>query len=253
MIKTELSRGLELIGGTLLMIIRGLRFINTLPTNWKRCIEQAYFIGYRTLPIVGVMSFFIGAVLALQTGYSLNSVNGASGFLGNIVGLSLCRELGPVMTAFLLSGRVGSSIAAEIGAMRVYQEVDALHTMKISPYRFLIFPRLIGILCIMPILTIFAVIIGWWGGQIISQYVDFIGLSPQLYWRGILESVTFKSVFDGLIKAEIFGLVAVSIACYEGFVTKGGPREIGRSVTRAVVEGMVMILVLDYVITKCQI
>lgn len=253
MITTEIKRGFELVGGTVLMVFHGLRFLPTFFSGWQRCLEQAYIIGYRTLPIVTVMSFFIGAVLALQTGYSLGSVQGASGFLGNIVGLSMCRELGPVMTAFLLAGRCGSSIGAEIGAMRVYQELDALHTMGISPYRFLVFPRLVGVLIMMPILTMFAIILGWWGGQVVSEYVGFITLSPQLYWRGILESVKFKSVMDGLVKAEIFGLVAVAVACYEGFATSGGPREIGRSVTRSVVEGMVMILVLDYVVTKCQI
>lgn len=252
MIKREFERGFELVGGSVLVLIKALAHVGSVHRQWPRCVEQAYLMGYRTLPIVAVMSFFIGAVLALQTGYSLSSVTGAHGFLGNVVGLSMCRELGPVMAAFLLAGRVGSSIAAELGAMTVYQEVDALRTMDISPHRFLVLPRLVGIFLMMPALTIFAIVIGWLGGQVISEQVDFINLPSQLYWRGLRHSVDFQSVLDGLVKAQVFGVVVVAVACHEGLSTKGGPREIGRAVTRAVVSGMVMILLLDYVITKFQ-
>ncbi len=253
MIKKEFQRTLVLVGGSILTLAKAFSHISSLPRQWPRCFEQAYLMGYRTFPIVAIMSFFIGAVLALQTGYSLSSVKGAHGFLGNIVGLSMCRELGPVMTAFLLAGRVGSAIAAELGAMTVYQEIDALRMMNISPYRCLVLPKIIAVLFMMPALAIFSIVIGWIGGQVVSSYVDFIDLTPQLYWRGLRESLSFQSVWDGLVKAEFFGLVVVAIACHEGFSTQGGPREIGRAVTRAVVAGMIVILLLDYIITKIQI
>ena len=253
MIRREIERGLELVGGSILLLTQSLAYVPTLPRQWYRCLEQAYLIGYRTFPIVAVMSLFIGGVLALQTGYSLGSVTGANAFLGNIVGISLCRELGPVITAFLLAGRVGSSIAAELGAMTVYQEIDALRTMNIPPQRLLVLPKIVAVLVMMPALTIFAVAIGWIGGQLVSEHVAFINLDTNTYRHGLRSSVNYQSVWDGLVKAEVFGLVVVLVACYEGLATRGGPREIGRAVTRAVVSGMVLILILDYFITKAQI
>ncbi len=236
-----------------MLFVEAVRFIPTLPKQWFRVIDHAFSMGYLTLPIVGVLSFFIGAVLALETGYSLANFAGAQRYLGNIVGLSMCQELGPVMTALLLAGRVGSSITAEIASMKVYQEVDALTTMNIPPARVLVMPRLVAIAFMMPILTIFSVIIGWYGGAVVSQHVDFIHLDPNIYWRGLKSLVEFESVWDGLVKAEIFGLLIVLIACNEGLRTQGGPREIGRAVTRAVVASMVAVLFLNYFITKIQL
>jgi phospholipid/cholesterol/gamma-HCH transport system permease protein len=244
MLRQELERGLAVIGGSLVLAGRCMRHLGSLRYQWKRCLEQAYVMGYRTFTIVAILSFFIGAVLALQTGYSLGALTGATGFLGHIVGLSVCRELGPVMTAFLL---------AELAAMTVYQEVDALRTMNLSVERILVLPRLVAILVMMPALTLFAIVMGWYGGAVVGEYVDFINLSPQLYWRGLKTAVEFKSLVDGLVKAECFGFIVVLVACYNGLATKGGPREIGRAVTHAVVAAMILILIFDYLITKFQI
>jgi len=252
MLRQEMAKGLNIIGGTLLLLFHALKHMGSLPRQWALCLEHAYMIGYRTFPIVAVMSLFIGGVLALQTGYSLSTLTGAKNFLGNVVGLSMARELGPVMTAFLLAGRMGSSIAAELGAMTVYQEVDALKMMNVPPERFLVLPRIVAILLMMPALTLFSVVLGWMGGQLVSEYVQFIQLDSSIYWRGLKASVEFKSVMDGLVKAELFGLVVVLVGCYEGLSARGGPREIGRAVTHAVVGAMVLILVLDYFVTRAQ-
>lgn len=245
-----IASGLDRVGSSVLLLTESLRHIHTVPKQVDRVLFHCFHIGYKTFPIVAIMSLFIGGVLALQTGFSLENVSGAQSFLGSIVGLSMARELGPVMTAFLVAGRAGSAITAELASMKVYQEVDALITMNLSPERILVLPRLIAILIMMPVLVIASTIIGWYGGMIVSHYVEFISLEPETYWQGVRDFVNFKSVRDGLVKGEIFGIVVVLICCNEGLRTVGGPREIGYSVTRAVVGSMMMILFLDYFITK---
>lgn len=205
-------------------------------------------MGFQTMPIVGILSFFIGAVLALQTGFALQPVGGEA-FIGSIVGLSLARELGPVMTAILLTGRVGSAITAELASMKVYQEVDALQTMNIPAEKILVLPRLAAAFLTVPFLTILAILIGWFGGVAASIFTDYIQLGSRIYWRSLTDFVTFTDVFDGLIKAQIFGIAVVLIACNQGLNTKGGPREIGTSVTKAVVTSLIFILLADYFIT----
>jgi phospholipid/cholesterol/gamma-HCH transport system permease protein len=241
---------LENMGHTAILFWRTLLYIPYLPRQWRSFIDQCFQIGYKTLPIVSILSIFIGAVLALQAGFSLSKFPGAQSYLGSIVGLSMCRELGPVMTAFLLAGRVGSAITAELASMTVYSEVDALVTMNIPPERFLVMPRLMAAMAMMPTLTICSVIFGWFGGMLVAQYVSFIQLDSQIYWRNLKEFVDFKSIMDGLIKAEVFAILVAIICCGIGLRTRGGPREIGFSVTQAVVKSMIFILLLDYFITK---
>ena len=240
----------ERVGGVLILFWRSLCHVHTLPLQFNRIIFYCFEIGYKTFTIVAIMSLFIGGVLALQTGFSLRSVSGAETFLGSIVGLSMCRELGPVMAAFLLAGRVGSATTAELASMQVYQEIDALKTMNLSPERILVLPRLVASTLMMPVLTISSIIIGWFGGMLVSQYVSFISLEPEIYWNGVKAFIFFESIKDGLVKAEIFGIVVLLICCNDGLSTRGGPREIGYSVTKAVVGSMMSILVLDYFITK---
>jgi phospholipid/cholesterol/gamma-HCH transport system permease protein len=220
-----------------------------LPRQWGRFIEQCYLIGYTTLPIVAILSFFIGSVLALQSGYSMENF-GAKQFIGSLVGLSIARELGPVMCAILLAGRVGSAIAAELASMKVYQEIDALETMNIPPARILVLPRLAAVLVMMPVLAIIANLVGWFGGAIVAKYTDFIAIDPPAYFAALRRFMEFKDVLNGLIKAEVFGFAVVLVSCNIGLNTRGGPREIGASVTRAVVTSLILILVLDYFVTK---
>ncbi len=245
----QITRALEAIGDTIILMVRSFGYLGSIPRQWHRLIEQCYLIGYTTFPIVSILSFFIGSVLALQTGYSLQGF-GAESFIGAVVGLSMARELGPVMVAILVAGRVGSAITAELASMKVYQEVDALKTMNIPPERILVLPRLLAILIMMPVLTIIGNVIGWFGGAVIAQYVPFIGTDMDAYFQSLRASVAFKDIFDGLVKAEVFGFCVILIACNIGLKTKGGPREIGHSVTRAVVVSLILILVLDYFVTK---
>jgi len=236
----QLNLVFEGFGSALLLLVRSARYIGTLPRQRARFIEQCYLIGYTTLPIVAILSFFIGSVLALQAGYSMQDF-GAKQFIGTLVGLSMARELGPVMVAILLAGRVGSAISAELASMKVYQEVDALETMNIP---------LAAVLFMMPVLTVIANLIGWFGGAIVAKYVDFIGIDPPAYFAALRRAVHFKDVFNGIAKAETFGFVVVLVCCTIGLNTRGGPREIGAAVTRSVVVSLILILVLDYFVTK---
>lgn len=249
----EIPRALNSIGHSVLLFWSSLLELKAFPRQFHRVVEQSFFIGCKTVPIVAILSFFIGGVLALQSGYSLSRIAGGQSFLGSIVGLSMCKELAPVMTAFLVAGRVGSSIAAELASMKVYQEIDALSTMNISPVRILVMPRLMAIALVMPVLTMFSILIGWYGGMMVSQHIHFINLDPAIFVRNLKEFVRFKDVLQGLVKAEVFGIIVVLIACSQGLKTQGGPREIGFSVTRAVVSSMIIILLLDYFITRVQI
>jgi phospholipid/cholesterol/gamma-HCH transport system permease protein len=244
---------LEGIGNTVLLAVRAARYINTLPRQRARFIEQCYLIGYTTLPIVTILSFFIGSVLALQSGYSMQYRFGAKQFIGTLVGLSMVRELGPVMVAILVAGRVGSAITAELASMKVYQEVDALITMNIPPERMLVLPRLAAVLVMMPVLATIANLCGWYGGALVCKYTGFISVEPDAYFAALRRFMETKDVVDGLIKAEVFGFVVVLVCCNIGLNTRGGPREIGAAVTKAVVTSLILILVLDYFVTKALI
>lgn len=244
-----LIRILEGIGSTILLLLRALRYLPTLPRQFGRFIEQCYLIGYTTLPIVAILSFFIGSVLALQSGYAAQNL-GPKQFIGLLVGLTMARELGPVMVAVLLAGRVGSAIAAELASMKVYQEIDALVTMNIPPARMLVLPRLAAGVVMMPVLTIIADLVGWFGGAIIAKYTSFISIEPEAYFATMRQYMHFGDVWNGLVKAETFGFVIVLVCCNIGLNTRGGPREIGAAVTRAVVTSLILILVLDYFVTK---
>ena len=240
---------LEGIGGTLRLMLEAFSHLPTLYRQLGRFFEQCYLIGYTTLPIVAILSFFIGGVLALQAGYAAENL-GPKQFIGLLVGLTMARELGPVMVAVLLAGRVGSAIAAELASMKVYQEVDALITMNIPPARILVLPRLVAVLVMMPILTMISILVGWFGGAVIAKYTAFIAIEPSSYFATMRQYMDFGDVMNGLIKAESFGFVVVLVSCSIGLNTRGGPREIGASVTRAVVTSLILILVLDYFITK---
>jgi phospholipid/cholesterol/gamma-HCH transport system permease protein len=239
----------EALGSAVLLAVRAFGSLPSAPRILKRTAEQGYLAGYTTLPIVTILCFFIGAVLALQAGITLREF-GMKQVIGTLVGESMARELGPVMVAILVAGRVGSAVTAELASMKVSGEIDALVTMNIPPERFLVLPRLLAILLLMPGLTMIGNIIGWFGGAVVCAGVSFIGVSPETYFQSLKQFLTFGDVMDGLIKAEIFGFAVMLIACSTGLRTRGGPREIGFAVTRSVVFSLIAILTLDYFITK---
>lgn len=228
------------------------RTVQALPLSWRqrrKVFDQFYEIGNASLLMACVLSMFIGGVLALQTG-SVMVERGLANLIGGVVGISMCKELGPVMMSVLIAGRIGSAMAAEIGSMQVYQEIDALRTMNISPVHYLVLPRLVAISVALPLLVVFADLVGWLGGGLVAAYNESIQLSLQAYFSNLRDVVEVQDVANGLIKSFAFALVVGVVSCHQGLNTIGGPRGIGRSVTKAVVNSIVLILILDYFLTR---
>lgn len=246
---TYLSNILRAVGETVLLCLRSLRYLPTLPRQSGRWLDHCWFMGYATVPLVALLSFSIGAVLALNTADAMRNFQ-VMEYIGTIVGVSMVKELGPVMTAIMVAGRIGSATTAELASMRVYQEIDALRTMNIPPERILVLPRLVAIALVMPVLTILSVLSGWIGGQVVVESVGWIDLSSDAYYRTLRQFVSLDMVFDGLIKGEIFGIMVLSVCCYIGLNTSGGPREIGMAVTKAVVTCITLVLAVDYFLTN---
>lgn len=234
------------------MIVLLWRVLGLMPQAWRqrrKIMEQLFEIGNASLLMACILSIFIGGVIALQTGPVLVQ-RGMQNFLGGIVGLSMCKELAPVMMSVLIAGRIGSAMAAEIGSMKVYQEIDALQTMNINPNTYLVLPRLAAISVALPLLVIFSILIGWIGGALVCVYNHQIGISFQAYFTDLRQTVEIKHLLNGLFKGYVFAVVIGIVSCHQGLKTIGGPRGIGRSVTKAVVNSIVLILILDYFLTR---
>ncbi|MEA5114853.1 MAG: ABC transporter permease [Geobacteraceae bacterium] len=239
----------QIVGEMLKLLAQTVFFFREAPRNFQSILAQLSIVGFETLPVASVMAFFVGMVLALQTGSELQKY-GTQDIIGAIVGLSMVRELGPVMTSFLVAGRVGSAMAAEIGVMKVYEEIDALRTLDINPVRYLSMPRLIACLVCVPLLTLYADCVGMVGGALISHLHPKIFLSYSTYYDSLKTALKFREIGTGLVKSFVFGGIISLVACYIGFITSGGARGIGRSTTRAVVLSFMLILVADYFLTR---
>ncbi len=228
------------------------RTVQAFPQLWRqrrKVFEQLFEIGNASLLMACILSLFIGGVIALQTGPSL-AERGLSSLLGGLVGLSICKELGPVMMAVLIAGRIGSAMAAEIGSMRVYQEIDALRTMNINPTNYLVLPRVVAISVALPMLVVFSILVGWFGGALVSMSHERIAISFWAYMSSLQDAVDIGDLANGVFKSFVFAVAIGVVSCHQGLQTIGGPRGIGRSVTKAVVNSIVMILILDYFLTQ---
>lgn len=216
------------------------------PFYGRQCVRQMVIIGYYSLPVVGLTAVFTGMVLALQsyTGFSRFSAEAA---IPNIVVLAVTRELGPVLAGLMVSGRVGASIAAEIGTMRVTEQIDALITLTTHPVKYLIVPRVVAGVVVLPVLVLVADIIGVMGGFLVSVLrLDFNGA---VYLANTWEFLRFNDVASGLVKAAVFGFIITVMGCYHGFYSKGGAEGVGRATTLAVVNGSILILFFNYILT----
>ena len=228
------------------------RTLRALPLCWRHRAKisyQLFEIGNVSLLMVCILSLFIAGVTALQTGPVLVE-HGLSSVLGGMIGLSMCKEFAPVMMAILIAGRIGSAMAAEIGAMRVYQEIDALRTMDIDPIHYLVLPRMVAIAMALPALVMFSIPVGWFGGALVSAFNQRIDIGFESFFHSLRDEVEMGDVFNGIFKSFVFALAIGIISCHQGLVTRGGPRAIGRSVTKAVVNSIVLILILDYFLTR---
>ena len=234
------------------IIVLFWRTLQLLPLAWRqrrKVFDQLFEIGNGSLLMVCILSLFIGGVVALQTGPPL-AERGLSYILGGMVGLSMCKELAPVMLAILIAGRSGSAMSAEIGSMRVYEEIDALRTMNIDPVAYLVLPRMLAIAVALPALVLFAIPVVWLGGAVVSTVNHQIAVSFDVFFQDLREVVDMGDVLNGVFKSFVFALAIGIISCHQGLITRGGPRGIGRSVTKAVVNSIVCILILDYFLTR---
>jgi phospholipid/cholesterol/gamma-HCH transport system permease protein len=241
------SQILEYIGGLSQMVGEALRGCFTRPFYSTEVLGQMDELGVKSLSITGITAFVTGGVLALQTSYSLEAFGGKT-FVGRIVALSLVRELGPILTALMVAGRVGSGITAELGSMTVTEQVDALRTMAISPVRRLVVPRLIATVLMMPVLTSIADVLGILGGLGIA--VLEIHMTAQDYITSIWQQLQISDICSGLGKTVFFGLEIAAIGCYNGLHVEGGAESVGRATTRTVVFASICILVSDFFLTK---
>jgi phospholipid/cholesterol/gamma-HCH transport system permease protein len=214
--------------------------------RWQQAVSQAMAVGVQALPILSLITFFIGLILALQSAYELRRF-GALNYVATAVALSMTRELGPLITAILVIGRSGSAFAAEIGTMKVTEEIDALETMAIDPIHFLVTPKFLAMTLMLPCLTIWANAMGILGGAFFGvAQADFTWTR---YIQASIDSLFLRDVTTGLIKSVMFGMTITAVGCYEGLSTGAGAEQVGRSTTRAVVISIFLVILVDLVFT----
>lgn len=235
-----------------IFFFKSVCLIFSLPFQVSKIIHQLYFIGVKSIFVICLTGVFTGMVLGLQGYYTLAKF-GSQGLLGAAVALSLIRELGPVMTAIVVIGRAGSAMAAEIGIMRISEQIDALETMDISPLRFMVSPRIAAALISFPLLTALFDVVGIFGGYLAGS--GLLGINPGIYFSRVESSVLMEDVTGGFLKSIVFSIVITTICCYQGFYThlraKGfGAEGVSYSTTSAVVISFVLVLVVDYVLTS---
>jgi phospholipid/cholesterol/gamma-HCH transport system permease protein len=217
------------------------------PFYFKEIIEQLFQIGYRSLSIVSLTGIFTGMVLAFQTGMEMSRF-GAKAYIGSVVALSLVRELGPVLSALVVAGRVGAGITAELGSMQVTDQIDAMRAMATDPYKKLVVTRIIALLIMVPILTAVADVVGLLGGMLIA--VTNLNVGFELYRSTVTNALLVEDVISGFTKPIVFALLIGTIGCFLGMTTKGGTKGVGSNTTLSVVISSIFIFILDFVLTK---
>jgi phospholipid/cholesterol/gamma-HCH transport system permease protein len=238
--------GLAAMGRLTLFSLKSLINCVQPPFYPRLILRQMVEIGYYSLPYVGMTAVFTGMVLALQTYTGFNV--GAETAMPKVIVISLTRELGPVLAALIVAGRIGAAMAAEIGTMRVTEQIDALSTLNTNPYKYLIAPRLIAGVTMLPLLVAVADVIGIFGGYIVSVYK--LHFNAGNFLKNVAEVTHFTDVFSGLVKAAVFGYVIALMGCYQGFNSKGGAQGVGKATTNSVAASMILILILDYIVTE---
>jgi len=238
-------RFITTVGGIFLLLYQFLISLKDLPRTFRLLLEQVYVLGVRSLPVIVIISVFVGAVSAWQAAYQFKFIGAPLRYLGQAVGKAVVIELAPVLSAIVFAGRVGAGIAAELGTMRVTEQIDALETMGINPVRYLVMPRVLACVFMVPFLVIFANFIAIMGGMIVS--VLGVDVSIETFMNGFRNSFAMSDFVNGLIKAAVFGLAIGVVGCFEGFRAEGGAEGVGRATTTSVVISTVMILILNFV------
>ena len=239
--------GLRGWGGSWIFLFKSICALFTTPIRFRLYLEQVRYIGVQSLAVIILIGGFTGAVLAVQGEYSLSKF-GATAWTGPMVALSLIRELAPVLTALMVIGRAGSAITAEIGIMKITEQIDALRSMAVDPIKYLMTPRIVACTLVMPLLMAVFTCVGIWGGYLVA--VHLLGLSAGTYLSQIVSAIDMLDVYSGLIKALVFGFLAGWIACFKGFHCRFGAVGVNRATTESVVTASVAVLVTDYFLTS---
>lgn len=248
----HLLQRLDRAGFVVDLLLRSSCSLHFLPRRWRFALDMAFNAGVRSLPVTMVVAAFAGAILALQTGIELRRF-GDTAVLGTITALSMCREMGPFITAVILAATVGSAMAAELGTMTVSDEVAALEVMSVDPVNYLVLPRLLALAVMCPVLTVLSNLVGIYGGSVVAH--QNLGVSPDLFWLSAREALTAsgtllpKDVYVGLFKAFVFGVAIAIVSCAAGLRASGGALGVGLAVQAAVRNSVILIIVLGFIIT----
>ena len=237
----------QMVGTIVLFAGQSIRHMVQPPFFGRNLLKQFMDIGYYSLPVVGMTALFTGMVLALQSYTGFTRFNAESAIAAVVV-FSITRELSPVLAGLMVAGRVGASIAAEIGTMRVTEQIDALSTLSVNPYKYLIVPRILAGTITLPILVLIGDIIGVYGGYIVSVHV--LGFNPTSYLTQTWDVLESMDVISGLVKAAVFGFLVTLMGCYHGFNSARGAQGVGTATTNAVVSSSILILIFNYVLTQ---
>ncbi|MEN7972695.1 MAG: ABC transporter permease [Verrucomicrobiota bacterium] len=237
------------VGHAMFMLLEAAGFIRYVfsKRNRRETIVQMFTAGIKSLAVITVVALFTGMILALQTGLELRRY-GQEVYIGSAVAVSMIREMGPFMTGLIIAASVGSAIAAQIGTMVVSEEIAALEVMSINPNRFLVMPRLVALVVMMPILAVYTNILGIMGGAVVGT--TQLGVSVQAYMDNATQFATNKDLYVGLLKAFVFGIVITTVSCHQGFMTREGAVGVGKATRRSVIISFLVILVLGYMITR---
>lgn len=233
----------DLCGDFIFFLINAFKIFFTTHLKFRQVIEQLVRVGVDSSSIIFLTGFSTGLALALQTYIGFHRF-GIEEFIGTVVALGMTRELGPVLTGLMVTGRCGSAMAAELGTMEITEQIDALKTLSINPFQYLIVPRIVASTFILPFLAIFSMALGTFGGYLLCVYS--LDINPESYMSGIKEFVEFSDIKGGLIKSAFFGFILSSVSTYNGYYTTGGARGVGITTTRSVVIGSIAILVANY-------
>jgi len=242
----RMTKFTESLGSYFLLILSVIWVTLKRPPQWSLIRDQMYEIGVGSLPVVAITGFSTGMVLAAQSFFQLSD-KGLASATGLMVTKAMLVELGPVLTAFMVTGRVGAAICAELGTMNVTEQVDAIRAMAVNPLRYLVAPRFIAGISMLPLLTIFSCIMGIMGGYMIAVY--YYGMSPSSFLDPLPDHVDNFDVFSGIVKGLVFGIIIITICCYRGITTKGGAAGVGRATTNSVVVCYIVILIGNFLLT----
>lgn len=242
----RITVSLSYVGQIAILLAQTLFWMSVPPFKRGRIFEQAKRVGIDSFFIVSVVAMFTGMILALQTAYQMAKLSSEI-YIANLVSVSLTRELGPVLTALIVAGRMGAAITAEIGTMKVTEQVDALETLATNPIKYLVVPRFLALALMLPVLTIFSDLIGISGGYFIC--VNKLYIPSALYIQNTFDALTVKDIMTGLLKAFCFGMIIALVGCFEGLRTKGGAEGVGQATTVSVVTSFILIIATDCFLT----